>query len=249
VKVSQEMSRGRRILSAGLLICVVAGLAGMLVVMNSPVQVVRVSGDLTDADRAAVKAAVQERLNGGLLGVSLDDVVDNVVALSWPREVRVSRIWPGIVDVRVKKDPIAARWGGGGVLNSGGEVIDTASAPGVNLPLIRCTTANGARAMQIFQMLEQVLSDTQLRIAEVDEDALGEWTVKFTNDVTVSLGHEDLLARVERFYRVYRSVIEDRLDEVDHIDARYRNGVAVSWRGDSGAFQLASISHTIGEVH
>ena len=104
--------------------------------------------------------------------------------------------------------------------------------------------ANGARAMQIFQMLGQVLSDTSLRIAEVDEDALGEWRVRFTNNLRVALGHEDLLERVERFARVYRTVIEQRSDAVDYVDARYRNGVAVSWRGaDAGKFQVAMTSH------
>ena len=109
---------------------------------------------------------------------------------------------------------------------------------------LRCVNANGARAMQIFQMLGQVLSDTSLKIAEVDEDALGEWRVRFTNNVTVALGHEELIERVERFARVYRAVIEQRLDEVDHIDARYRNGVAVSWRGaETAKFQVAMASH------
>jgi cell division septal protein FtsQ len=46
-------------------------------------------------ERDAVKAAVLQRLDGGLLGVSLDDVVEGVLALSWPREVRVRRVWPG----------------------------------------------------------------------------------------------------------------------------------------------------------
>jgi len=69
--------------------------------------------------------------------------------------------------------------------------------------------------------------------------------VRFTNDITVSLGHEDLLDRVERFSKVYRAVIEKRLDEVDHIDARYRNGIAVNWRGtDSAKYQVAMASHT-----
>ena len=54
--------------------------------------------------------------------------------------------------------------------------------------------------MQIFQMLGQVLADTPLKIAEVEEDALGEWHVTFANELTVSLGHEELLERVERFH-------------------------------------------------
>jgi cell division protein FtsQ len=247
MKVTDRMSQGRRIFACVVLVGVAAAFVALLFVMNSPVQVVRVSGELSLPERDAVKAAVLQRLDGGLLGISLDDVVDGVLALSWPREVRVRRVWPGIVDVNVTKDTFVARWGGGGVLNSGGQVVDSAGPPDEALPLIRCASANGARAMQIFQMLGQVLADTPLKVAEVEEDALGEWRVTFTNKLTVSLGHEELLERVERFSHVYRKVIEERIAQVDHVDARYRNGVAVSWR-EGGALQVASVSQTIGVV-
>ena len=249
MKVSNRMPAGRRILAVALLVGVGAALCALLLAINRPVQIVRVTGDLTTAERDAVKDAVSKHLEGGLLSVNLDEVVGNVLALSWPRDVRARRVWPSIVEVSVAKDPIVARWGDGFVLNSVGDVVDAAGMPDATLPLIRCTNANGARAMQIFQMLGQVLSDTQLKIAEVDEDALGEWQVRFTNGATVALGHEELLERVERFSLVYRAVIEDKLDRVEHIDARYRNGIAVSWRGDDTAkFQVAMASHTIEVV-
>jgi cell division protein FtsQ len=203
MKVTDGMSQGRRILSGVLLAGVVGAFVALIFVMNSPVQVVRVSGELTLPERDAVKVAVLQRLDGGLLSMSLDDVVEGVLALSWPREVSVRRVWPGIVDVTVTKDTFVARWGDGGVLNSGGQVVDSAGPPDESMPLIRCANANGARAMQIFQMLGQVLADTPLKVAEVEEDALGEWRVTFTNELTVSLGHEE------------------------------RNGVAVSWRSDN----------------
>lgn len=247
MKVTDRMSLVRRVLSGVVLASVASAFVALLIVMNNPVQVVRVSGDLSLPERDAVKAAVLQRLDGGLLGISLDDVVEGVLALSWPREVRVRRVWPGIVDVNVTKDTFVARWGDGGVLNSGGQVVESAGPPDESLPLIRCANANGARAMQIFQMLGQVLADTPLKVAEVEEDALGEWRVTFTNELTVSLGHEELLERVERFSHVYRKVIEDRMGEVDHVDARYRNGVAVSWRSGD-AMQVASASQSIGVV-
>lgn len=248
MRVSEGMSRLHRSLAGLLLVAVVAALLAVLLAMNDPVQIVRISGDLSVAERDEVKAAVLPRLNGGLLGVSLDDVVADVTALPWTREVRARRVWPSSVEVSVTKDPIAARWGAGGVLNSAGDVIAIAGTPDPALPLITCTHANGARAMRIFQMLSEVLSDTQLKIAAIEENEIGEWQVKFTNDLTVALGHEQLLKRVERFDRVYRNVIVSRPDAVDRIDARYGNGVAVSWRDAGSPLQLASASHTIGAV-
>jgi len=245
MKVSPVVSHSHRVLSGALLVCVATALVLVFFAINGPVRIVRVSGDLTAAERVAVEAAVMRRLSGGLLGLSLDDVVESVIALTWPRDVRARREWPGVVDVSVTKDAIVARWGAGGALNSAGEVITGAEVPDASLPLINCATASGARAMQIFQMLGQVLADTPLKIAAIEEDALGEWQVTFTNNLTVSLGHEDLLKRVERFDRVFRNVINDRVDEVDHVDARYHNGVAVNWRAAGPVGQeLASLSRS-----
>jgi cell division protein FtsQ len=230
MKVSRDRSRWQRLFAVALL----AGLAGTALLIgsaiNTPVRVVRVTGDLTAAERSGVEAAVEQRLTGGLFDVSLDELVASVLALGWPRDVRVRRAWPGAIDVTVTKDAIVARWGGGGALNSAGEVIVAAAEQDPSLPLIRCETASGARAMQIFQMLGQVLGQTGLKIAAIEEDALGEWQVTFSNGLTVALGRDDLLARAERFYRVFAGVIGGRLDSVARVDARYGNGVAVSWR-------------------
>src|SRR3954447_6490740 len=109
MRVSTRMPAFRRAMAAALLIGVVAGVMALLFMINGPVQVVRVMGDLTGAERDAVQAAVARKLDGGLLGMNLDLVVDNVLALSWPREVSVRRLWPAIVEVNVTKDSIAAR--------------------------------------------------------------------------------------------------------------------------------------------
>jgi cell division protein FtsQ len=243
------MSQVHRVLAAGLLASVVIAFTVVVFAINGPVRVVRVSGDLTAPERIEVEAAVLRSLSGGLLGVRLDEVVESVLALTWPRDVRARRVWPGGVDVSVTKDAIVARWGGGGALNSAGEVIAGAGTPDPSLPMIRCVNASGSRAMQIFQMLGQVLGDTPLKVAAVEENPLGEWKVTFTNDLTVSLGREELLDRVERFDRVFRNVIRDRLQEVEHVDARYSNGVAVNWRGagaGSNGPQLAALSYGLG---
>jgi cell division protein FtsQ len=238
MKASRDVSQHWQRLCAAALLGVVMGSVLLIgAAIDSPVRVVRVTGDLTAAERSGVETAVNQRLSGGLFEVDLDERVEDVLALGWPRDVRVRRAGPGAIDVMVTKDAIVARWGGGGVLNSAGEVIAVAAEPDPSLPMIRCATASGARAMQIFQMLGQVLGSTGLKVAAIEEDALGEWQVTFSNGLAVALGRDDLLQRAERFYRVFDSVIEDRLDRVAHVDARYRNGVAVSWR-EAGAPQL-----------
>jgi cell division protein FtsQ len=226
-----------------------AAVGYMLLAMNGPVRVVHVTGDLSIGEREQVSRAVVAALDRTYLLLDLDDVLDPVLALSWPREVKVRRIWPRGVAVEVTKEVFVARWGSGGVLNSAGQVIVTPDEELEGLPLIECAAASGARAMQVFQMLNEVLGGRDLQVAAIRENAIGEWQVEFLNDLSVDFGNDDLLGRLERFVRVYDGLLNTRLADVSRVDARYANGIAVDWidgvKSPAGSVQVALAAGTL----
>ncbi len=230
MKVSHELTRWQSVLGVAVLLLVAAAFIYVLWAMNGPVRVVRVAGELSPNERAEVRGAVAASLSGSFLTLDLDSVMTAVVSLSWPRDVKVRRAWPRGVSVDVTKEVFVARWGVGGVLNSAGEVIATPDVGLDHLPLIECQASSGARAMEVFQGLSQVLSGRSLDIAAIRENVIGEWEAEFTNGLLVEFGSDDLLGRLERFVRVYDGVISARFDEVVRVDTRYPNGVAVDWR-------------------
>jgi len=235
MKVSREESHVHAVLGALLLVLVAGAFLFALYAMNGPVRVVQVSGDLTPAERAAVRNAVVGALDRSYLTLDLDALVAQVEALSWPHDVRVRRTWPAGVSVQVSKEVVVARWGGGGALNSEGAVIETIEDDLSGLPLLDCSLASGARAMQVYQALVDALAGRALLIAALRENTIGEWSLTLAPSLTVALGGEDVLGRLERFLAVYDTVLADRFQQVESVDARYRNGVAVNWRsGDDG---------------
>ena len=84
--------------------------------------------------------------------------------------------------------------------------------------------------MEIFHRLSEASSPQGLEISELSENELGEWSLTFTEGVTLKLGAEELPERLARFLSVYTQRLAQRFDEVAQVDARYANGVAVSWR-------------------
>jgi cell division protein FtsQ len=236
---------------AGPILLVAVAIVFLLVLfaMNGPVRVVKVSGDLTAAEQAEVRAAVVAALDGSYFTLDLDALVESVLDLSWPHDVRVRRVFPAGVRVEVAKEVFVARWGGGGVLNSEGEVITTPDADVGALPLLDCALADGGRAMQVYKTLAALLSVRNLRVAALRENHIGEWTVEFESALTVALGSNDVLGRLERFLAVYDGVLVNRLHEVAAVDARYPNGIAVDWRDPgargAGPVQIAAVDRVL----
>lgn len=244
MRVSRDLSRAQSLLGVLVLVLVAGAFIYVLLAMNGPVRVVQVNGDLSADERIEVRDAVALSLVDDYMALDLDDVMQEVLALSWPRDVKVRRTWPSGVTVAVTKDVFVARWGDGGVLNSAGEVIVTPDQSVDALPLIECAQASGPRAMRVFQMLTEVLSNRSLEVVAVRENKIGEWSVEFNGSLSVAFGRDDLLGRLERFVRVYDGVLAERIGQVISVDARYPNGIAVNWRDTphaSGSIQLAAI--------
>jgi cell division protein FtsQ len=215
-----------------------------LIKMNGPITAVHVVGNLSAAEQQEVREAVTRRLDRGVLHVRLDELVADVMALAWPREVHVRRVWPGRLEVGVAKEAVAARWGTTGAVTTSGEIIPADTVATERLPLLEAVYSDGARAMLIYQRLRAVLARTDLDIVALREDVLAEWNLTLNNGLTLALGREQMPQRLERFLIVYERV-EDKLDAVEGIDARYTNGVAVRWRegyqpNQAGSRQVAT---------
>jgi len=216
---------------------VLAGL-GLLVYigLDAPVSRVRVSGELDEAERLQIRKTIAQGVSGGLLSADLDALRGAILALGWPRSVTVRRVWPETLEVDVEKPAVIARWRDA-YLASDGSVVQLPGAGG-SLPSFDCVISSPRLAMEIFQRLSVAGGLHSLAIVRLTEDELGEWSVTFDGGLTVALGAEDLSARLDRFLTVYAQQLISRVDSIARVDARYDNGVAVGWRGESAEAPL-----------
>lgn len=216
--------------AAALLVLAILGTAGWSVwcQLDLPVHTVRVEGALSAAEQEAIRQVLSENLDRGLLSLDLDVLAARVRGLSWPRTVRVRRLWPDGLAIHVDKESVVAAWGEGGYLNSAGKVVRLADGVG-DVPALAAELSPPRRAMEVYQLLESKVKRCGLSIARLEENELGEWLVTFDGGLTVALGNEALAARLDRFLLTYRQALEPRRQEVAHVDARYDNGVAVRW--------------------
>ena len=216
------------------LAAVVGGLGLVHAMAAVDVSLVRVEGDLSDAERRQVRDSVAAAVaRSGLPAAA--DVVAAVEALGWTREIRVRRHWPDALHIWVQRETIAARWGTDAWLTTGGNVVRgderarTKVDEPTSLPTFHTSTADGAETMRVFALLNDAARVLGLTVTRLDQDAAG-WTATFSNGGRILLGRTDLHERFTRFAIVYRAALRNAPAPFERADARYEAGVAVRWR-------------------
>jgi len=206
------------------------------------VKMVQIEGELSAGEREAVMATIGQAIDSsgaaGLHSLSLAEVQSAVSSLSWAERVSARRRWPDTLVVQLMRHTVVARWGGGGFVASNGQVITLPSSDTrLELPLLNCEESSSARAMEIYNLLSRTLSGAGLRLVELEESLLGEWTAGIAEpsatggwsvtNMRVALGSDDLAPRLQRFLAVRSRLLDEKVTRLASVDARYHNGVAV----------------------
>lgn len=181
--------------------------------------------------REALDRRLQAYRGRSLLTLSPARIQDDLQELPWIAEVSVAKGWPDRLRIRVVEHQPVARWNGERVLNSDGEPL---TRPVADLVLADLSGPSGqaGRVMEQYLRYSRVFAGTDFRLAGVRMHSRGAWDLRLDNDIRVALGSRDMLGRINR---VVALLERSRLDlaGIDYIDARYPNGIAVGWRGDT----------------
>lgn len=221
-----------RILGAAVLSTMVAGVVQLAITWSAkPVAHVSIEGEFTFIDREQVAGLVYEALDSSFVRLDLRKIQNHLQQEAWIDYAAVSRRWPDSLEVRIKEHQPIARWGAQGVLNQRGEVIllsDNQALMG--LPLLKGPTESSQQVMEQYQALSQLLRKYGLDVKGLQADATLAWTLTLDNDLPIVIGRDQVMEKVGRFLVVYQQQLKQRLGEVERIDVRYSNGVAIGWK-------------------
>jgi cell division protein FtsQ len=199
--------------------------------LDGPVSVVRVAGELTGAERARATELVSSFLPGGVLTLDAAGLRARLEAESWVDAAAVRRRWPETLEVTVVPEVAVARWRDGALLSSRGEVIEPLELVGVDaLPRLSGPDGTAREVMEVFQQVGEALRPLGVTVDELRLDAVGDVRVLTGAGVEIALGADGHGARLQRTATVIRRQLAGRLADVERIDARYDNGIAVAWR-------------------
>lgn len=197
-----------------------------------PIRELIVEGEFEHLDHEVLREKVADAIDANYFAVDLGRVERAAESLEWVRQARVRRVWPDGLRVTVQEHQLVARWGNNAWLNDRGQVVEM-SAPEQS-ELLRLSGPEGSaddvlrRAHAWAGGLDAV--GLQLKALTLNERQAWYAVVsRAQSDVifSVALGRDGVPSRFQRFVKAYRALPAEKAARIDHVDARYPNGIAL----------------------
>ncbi len=209
--------------------------------MDRPVASVIVEGEFKFVSRETIVNHVEPQLQQGFLQLSLQALKLQLQKMPWVDSVAVGRRWPDQLVINVSEHRAIARWGDQAILNQRGEVVTIGSHESVmSLPLLSGDLSQSELILQRYQDLSKLLRKRHLEIAELHRDASRAWRLRLLPDMQIEIGRGQVMEKMQRFVQVYDRVLASKQTQIEGVDIRYKNGLAVRWR--AAVAERASVS-------
>jgi cell division protein FtsQ len=133
--------------------------------------------------------------------------------------------------VRIYEQKPIARWGTEGFINLRGEIVRVGDAAQLTqLPVIDCEERYAAEVMQQYQVIKNIVAANGYTPVRLSLDKTLSWTLEFTPALTIRLGREKTLEKLQNIAKILRTELSREVARMSQIDMRYDNGFAVTWK-------------------
>ena len=223
----------RATLIASLIALIGAGVYYAIPLFDRPIERVVIEGDFKQIEPDQLHVLVAQQITTTLLRTDIQGMRVILEQQPWISEVQISRQWPDQLSIRVMEEKPIARWGASGFVNQRGEVIDAPIKVEIlGLPQLIGSKDQAEKVTAQFLLLSRALISIGLEIRQLEQSATGDWKIVLDNDIELLLGRGDLLGKTRRIIAVWNSALSKKAAQIARLDARYSNGVAVSWNAD-----------------
>ena len=194
-----------------------------------PIHQVKIYG-VNHLDVKETKQLLIPFVKKGFFSVSVDLIKDQLLQMPWVADASVKRIWPDQVIIAISEKKPIARWNEDSLISSTGEIFTPRTPLPENLPLFVGPQGQQITMLSFYSKLNTLLSPLHLSVKRLALNPSLSWNVEFANGIKMRLGYKDVLTRVNHFVKVYPKIVGDHAADVDYVDLRYPNGLAVRWK-------------------
>jgi cell division protein FtsQ len=201
----------------------------------APIRAVEFDAPLVHVQATDIEEALQGRLRGNFLSLSLDGVRSALETVPWVRHAAVRRVWPDRLVVHLEEHRPLARWGESGSewVNDRGEVFagPATRADLAPLPQLMGPAGTAPELLRRYAEMRALLSPLQRRPVRVALSARLALSLQLDDGMRIELGREQARlpaqARLQRFVGIYPQTVAGRVPMPRTVDLRYPNGFAL----------------------
>lgn len=197
---------------------------------NLPVQQVKVEGVLPHLDPAYLQQVIDPYVKAGFVRFNVKALQHALCQHPWVSDVFIQRLWPDTVLVRLTEHKPLARWGSHQLLSTEGIVFSPfRGAFPKELPYFEAPEGTEKTVLATYNQMNQRLVALPLTIRQLTLTPRGAWTLVLGDHMVIQLGRQEVIHRLERFVKAYDKMIYSHHEDVQTVDLRYPNGIAVGW--------------------
>lgn len=183
------------------------------------------------SDHQAIQNLLLPLVNKSFFMVDVDLIKDRLMQFAWISTVSVKRVWPGQISIQVTEKNPAARWNDQSLLSTMGEIFTPiVSEFPSGLPQFIAPDGEQIHMLEYYAQLTHILKPLHLKVTRFELSDAQSWDLVFDNGMKINVGYKDILTRVRHFVKVYPKIIGENANQVDYVDLRYSNGLAVHWK-------------------
>lgn len=148
----------------------------------------------------------------------------------WIERAFVRRKWPSGIEVKVIEEVPLARWGDRNFLNDRGEILDLNNRNLSSLPVLTGVENSERLIMNTYQEISLLLRPAGLKIIELSYNNQGIWKLTLSNGLEILIGRDQIIEKIRRFLIIWMATLKSSSTDMDGVDIRYDNGIAVRWK-------------------
>ncbi|MCX7090363.1 MAG: cell division protein FtsQ/DivIB [Legionellales bacterium] len=203
--------------------------------INYPISTFKVEANYQHITRNCLEKILEKYTHKGFFSISVRDLHAELSALEWADKIKVERIWPDTLKIKVVEKRPVAIWNRV-LMTEDGLLFDLSPAEWQkeanveHLPELNGPKDQQVEVLQMFRKLSKLSESYGLHtnsLALRDNQA---WELGLGNGVLLRLGKRDIESRLERFCLAYSAIFGDKFDRLAVVDLRYMHGMAAKWK-------------------
>lgn len=196
-----------------------------------PLDAIVLQGELVYTSVDEVRDALTDGEVGSFFAADVSTLRQRVESLPWIYRASVRKEWPGRLRIYLVEQTPQAVWNDEQLINLHGTVFEgRVEQTDDQLPRLYGPDNDVDEVIHQYERLRSLLELNGYEIEALTVTERFSVSVELTSGITLHLGREDRLQRIQRFIDLAERLHSADDREIDYVDLRYDTGVAVGWR-------------------
>lgn len=197
-----------------------------------PIRELSFEGRFKHLKPEVLRRTAEKAIDANYFGIDLMHVERAIESLDWVKRAQVRRVWPDGLRIAVEEQHLVARWDTDAWLNDSGQVVRVSTVDEPQLLRLSGPEGTAGQVLQRARSWSPRLEEVGLELkALMLNDRLAWYAVVARSGTasvfSVALGRDGVPERFKRFVEAFRALPAEKVSLIDHVDARYPNGIAL----------------------